>query len=328
MIKTVLIIVGIAIVIGMIILWFIAGGAGAVIRSARSVPNPITALFGQSGPGASIRLPFQPAQITQGPDIAGYLTKSGQDINGDQDTTDQTQAIDSSSQIFQYGTPSPYAGKVHMSLGGVYESNPSDEYVELLASPGLQGQVVISGWSLLSAVTGARAYIPEAAPVFFMGVVNTVAPTALTANESAIVTTAASPFGVSFRENQCTGYLNQVKQFTPDISDECPSPSDALPETADNLKTYGPSCFDYVGSLPHCYFPGSQIPNDLSSNCRSFVANTYSYNGCVNRYSTQGSFTFPTWRLFLNHTSELWNNAHDVIRLMDAQGRTVDVLTY
>lgn len=328
MIKRILIVVGIVFVIGLLILWLIRGGAAAVGRTAHTLTNPITLIFGSgTSTGGSLWLPWQPAEPTRGPDISQYADEAAQALAQiPPDEGGQEQQNDRMSQIQQFGNPSPYVGSARLSQGEARASSAAEEYVELRTSGA--SPIVVSGWSLQSALTGVRAYIPEGASMFIMGIVNNVRPVALQDGDVAIITSGASPVGVSFRENMCSGYLAQLRQFTPGISDECPTPSDALPETADNLRTYGGSCFDYIANLPHCSFPGTQLPSDLSSNCRAYVANTFSYNGCVNVYGARDSFALSSWRIFLNRTIELWNNSHDVIRLLDAQGRTVDVLTY
>jgi len=145
---------------------------------------------------------------------------------------------------------------------------------------------------------------------------------------SAIITTGLSPVGVSFEDNICSGYLGQLQTFFPTLSSSCTAPSDALPQTAQNLKTYGASCLDYINNLPAFEFPGPNLPSDLSQACRTFVATTLSYNGCVAMNRTQSTFELPSWRLYLAMRAPLWNHTHDIIRLLDNQGRVVDVLQY
>ena len=321
MIKRILIVVGIVFVIGLLVLWFIRGGPQADLRTAASFSNPIALIFGSSTSTGSLQLPWQPAELTRGPDISDYVNSVGQ--GSEQTQTSQSQQ---SSQSEDFGNPSPYEGEVRLSLGGARAGNVAEEYVELNASGGIS-PIVISGWSLQSAITGVRVYIPEAAAMFVMGIVNNVGPVALQGGDSAIINSGASPVGVSFRENICSGYAGQIRQFVPQITERCPAPSDMLPETASNLSSYGTSCFDYVANLQQCSLPGT-LPSNLSANCQAYVENIFSYNGCVNMYSAQSSFSLPVWRIFLDHTTEMWNNDHDVIRVLDAQGRTVDVLTY
>jgi hypothetical protein len=157
--------------------------------------------------------------------------------------------------------------------------------------------------------------------------VNAVQPISLEPGSSAILTTGISPVGISFRENTCSGYLGELQSFTPELPSECPAPSEALLLNADNLRAYGDTCIDYVQTLSQCHFPAT-VPSNLTPACRSFIANTLSYNGCTQAHRNDPSFALPSWRVYLGLKAEFWYNTHDVIRLLDDQGRVVDVLTY
>ena len=52
------------------------------------------------------------------------------------------------------------------------------------------------------------------------------------------------------------------------------------------------------------------------------------YNNCFADHINDPNFAGTSWRIYLNSGVELWRNDHDTIRLLDAQGKTVDVLTY
>lgn len=325
MIKRVLIVSLIVFIIALIIFWFVTGGWAAAARTARSLGNPLELIFGTSTSGSFINLPWQPGEMTRGPDISDYAGEADARIlaSGDQDqysggTSGQTQ---------QFGNPSPYVGRVRFTEDGAAESDITKEFVRITASENNTEPIVVTNWVLQSAVSGARGTIPSATPLFVLGVVNTARPLYLEPGTSVFVTTAASPIGVSFRENICSGYLTELHSFNPELSTECPAPSEALPMNADNLRTYGSSCFDYLNGLSQCHFP-STLPSDLSPACRSLISNTTSYNGCINTYRNRVPFALPTFRAYLSLRSELWGNSHDVIRLLDEQGRTVDVLTY
>ena len=160
-----------------------------------------------------------------------------------------------------------------------------------------------------------------------MGAVNVEDVIALVAGERAIVATGISPVGVSFRENSCTGYLDQFQGFSPAMSRNCPSPEDILPLTEENLRAYGEGCFDYIRELPACTTPLSP-PSYISGQCAAYLQNNLSYNGCMNMNRWRPSFAGDTWRIFLNARGELWGNSHDVIRLLDSEARTVDVISY
>ncbi len=331
MIKTVLIYTGIAFVIGLIVFWLVSGGIGATARAAQSLTNPIDLIFGGNASGTGIRLPWQPKFITKGPDISAYID----DEEGSYSQEDERARIEaqygSTIEMPEYdprtfGNPSPYIGRVVFERHGTSESDPAREYVTL-ARGSNEGTVALSGWSLQSAVSGVRVSIPYGTPSFMLGVVNSVQAISLEPGASIIVTSGSSPVGTSFRENVCTGYLNELQTFTPELQTQCPSPYGALPITADTIKMYGDECIDYVNDLDECHFPSS-VPASLSPACRSIIANTFSYNGCVNTHRNDTSFTLSTWRVYLGSKTELWRNTHDVIRLLDEKGQTVNVLTY
>ncbi|MBI5457593.1 hypothetical protein HY971_02620 [Candidatus Kaiserbacteria bacterium] len=325
MIKRVLIISLVIFIIALFIFWLVTGGGAAAARAARSLANPLELIFGTSTSGSFIALPWQPDSSTRGPDISDYASEAAA-LNQASGDTDQLPSSEDT-QVRDFGTPSPYAGRITIRESSATESDPSREFIELAASESNTGPILITNWSLQSAVSGARAPIPQAAPAFVMGVVNNVLPISLEPGAAVFVTTAASPVGTSFRENVCTGYLSELQTFTPELAGECPAPSEMLPMNADNIRTYGSSCFDYLNNLSSCHFTPNPPPS-LSPACRSFITNAVSYNGCVNTYRAQASFTLPTYRAYLSLRSELWANTHEVVRLLDAEGRTVDVLTY
>ena len=325
MIKRVLIISLIVFIIALILFWFITGGWAAAARTARSLANPLELIFGTSTSGSFIKLPWQPGELTRGPDIADYAGEADARILASGDEDQFTNTPPTPRGVF--GDASPYAGKVAIRESYATEADVSQEFVQLTASDNNTEPISVTNWALQSAVSGARAIIPPAAPFFVLGVVNPVQSVYLEPGASVFITTGASPVGTSFRENICSGYLTELHTFTPELSNECPTPPEMLPMNADTLRTYGSSCFDYLGALNQCHFPAT-LPGDLSAACRSFISNTMSYNGCISASRNRTSFMLPTFRTYLGLRSELWGNSHDVIRLLDEQGRTVDVLTY
>jgi hypothetical protein len=202
------------------------------------------------------------------------------------------------------------------------------EYVEILASHNATAPIDITGWSLQSAVTGVRAFIPRGSADFLMGTINVQEDIALSPGASAILSSGFSPVGTSFRENMCTGYLGSLQSFSPPLSENyCPSPRDMVPLTADNIRAYGDACLDYIRSQGGCQTPRF-APSNVSPACIAAAMNTLSYNGCAMLYRNTANFAGSMWRVFLSSPDELWRNTHDIIRLLDTQGRVVDVLTY
>ncbi len=326
MIKRVLIVSVVIFVIGSIIFWLVSGGLAAAGRVARNFTNPIALIFGNgTSTGMFIRLPWQPESPTRGPDISGYADEADAQNRASGDEAQQPPNV--GMQVRSFGNPSPYVNAIRFTENNAAESDPSREYIGLEASGSNGGGIPISGWSLQSAVSGLRVYIPLGAPRFVLGIVNSVEPVVLGPGAGALITTSASPVGTSFRENICSGYLGELQIFIPEISNECPAPAEILPVTAENIRTYGNACLDYMNTLSPCHFPTS-LPSNLSSACRSFITNTMSYNGCINMHGNRPSFALPSWRVYLGFRRELWDNTHDIIRLLDGEGQIVDVITY
>jgi hypothetical protein len=228
-----------------------------------------------------------------------------------------------------FGAPSPYVGKVNFveDVGGVRATTPSEEYVQINVDYRAEAAVDVSGWSLESALSGSKAYLPPVATSFVMGAANGTGAALIQPGGLVIVTTSASPVGASFRENICSGYLDQFQEFSPQLGNDCPSPSSVLPLTEENLRLYGDTCFDVINQLYSCRFP-QNIPDTATPACRAFLTDALSYNGCVNRNRSSRSFEVNRWRMYLSGQNEIWRNSHDAIRLLDAQGKTVDVFVY
>lgn len=319
----------VALVLVLIALWLVGGGAALIAQAARSLVNPIGFITNSDTSGARIRLPWQIDMPTVA-DLSA-LESSYDEESVDMQTPEEYAAryqelSARAAEAQSFGNPSAYADRVSLHAGDMSAHDPAREYVEISVSS--DTPIDITSWSLQSAVSGQRLFIPQAASPLVLGTVNPAEPVYLAPGDTAIVISGPSPVGVSFRENICSGYLNELQEFTPALANECPRATDILIETPDNLRIYGPKCFDYAETIPQCHFPGTLLPANLSAPCRTFAANTLSYNGCVqeNRYAS--SFQKSSWHMYLNSRIELWDNTHDIIRLLDSEGHTVDTLTY
>ncbi len=326
MVRRILLLLLLFMVAALVVLWLITGGISAIAQTAKNFVNPINIFSGGDATGSFIRLPWQ-IDAPRGPDLSSIGGESGESGQTPEEYATAYEQLSARAAALQtFGEPSPYAGSIAISGSAVREGAAAHEYVELRASGGTP--LTITGWSLQSAVSGLRIFIPPAASPFTLGALNPSEQVSMRPGETAIVVSGPSPLGVSFKENACSGYLSELRSFTPELSSACPAPSDLLIETPDSLRIYGSSCFDYVQTIPQCHFPGTAYPANISAPCRTLLANTLSYNGCVQAHRYDSSFERSTWRIYLNSRATLWDDAHDIIRLMDAEGRTVDVYTY
>lgn len=326
MIKTTLITIAWVMVVGLVLIWLLGGGWSATVRTVKSLRNPLDYVFNNESGIPLIKLPWTPGNV-RGPDISEYAAQADVKLASMGDDTDTTTSAPDNTRAQNFGVPSPHRGKVAISENNATADTPSEEYVTIEAREGNGAPIDLTGWSLQSAVSGVRVGFPAGAELFTQGKVNDAVSIFLDPGATAVIATGRSPVGISFRENRCSGYLAQMQVFAPPIDNVCPSPREILPATAENIKVYGSNCIDYVQSMPRCYFPPSGVPSSLSSACRSYIGSNMTYNGCVAMYKARPSF-FGAWRIYLGRASELWSNEHDVIRLLDGEGRTVDVLQY
>lgn len=221
---------------------------------------------------------------------------------------------------------SPTRGAVTLSRDsfGAQVSDPKSEYVIVNLSMASQATVSTAGWRLVSKESGRAALFPQGAEVPRSGKVNTLTPILLRPGDQAIVTSGRSPVGISFRENICTGYMEENQDFHPALSQNCPTPSQELARFYDGAND---ACVDYVRSIPYCGTETNSTQN-VSSSCESFVEERLTYNGCVAGHANDTGFEASTWRIFLGSGSELWKKSGETIMLLDAQGRLIDSLSY
>ncbi|MDB5244843.1 MAG: hypothetical protein JWN18_713 [Parcubacteria group bacterium] len=228
-----------------------------------------------------------------------------------------------------FGTPSVYRTLISLSnyVSNASSSNANNEYVQISAAQNAGMLIPVSGWHLVSEATGKSAVIPLGTAAPTVGVVNQLSPISLSPGERAFISSGKSPVGFSFRENKCTGYFSTFQQFTPPLPQICPSPSDELIAHYGQYYIRDASCVDYVNTLPRCQtvqFP----PKNISATCKKFVLQYLNYNGCAVTHSADPDFAGNTWHVYLGLAKHLWRNQYEVVKLLDANYKTVDAFSY
>lgn len=359
MIQRILIAVAIFLAIVFIISFFAAGGYEEIKERKDAYTNPLAFLYDENAPSPfdetdaeatttsaslfGIPLPTLPPFELEEVDFENALgdTSFISSFDGERSFASiQNELLGLESEVDNlqeqldetktFGTPSPMREQVVFSKfsNGVRETNPTSEYIVIGASITNNAPINVTGWSIQSALTGARAFIGTGVPTFKMGALGSISDIYIEPGKDAVITTGVSPVGVSIRENICSGYLEQFQTFTPTLTSSCPSPSEELPGTLQNLQKYGVSCVDFVETLNRCEYYLGSIPTNLSDECGGFIKNALTYNGCVERHQWRPSFSLGDWRVFLGRPTEMWQNNRDVLRLLDKEGRTVDVWSY
>ncbi len=302
------------------LIWIATGGPMHPIAFS----GPRLALPGQLGGGTYLSLPRSPYGIggTSNTELPGSSAGGGA-INGS-DSSGTTLVAGTT-----FGDISPYRGIVSLehSVSGAGSTDPKNEYIYLNMAPDASVPVDITGWILESDATGNSMTIPKGTETPTSGVVNAAQDIVLTAGQHAIIISGQSPIGASFRENKCIGYFSSFQRFTPSLPQNCPAPSDELSSFYGTGYIRDASCIDYVNSLPRCQ-AALTPPLGSSSACQSFLVKYLNYNGCVDAHQSDADFKGNTWRVYLGRTDSMGRAQHEVVKLLDATGKTVDAFSY
>lgn len=227
------------------------------------------------------------------------------------------------------GEASQYKGMVTIehSTVGPRATDVNKEYVVLNASSRNNQSIRITGWTIESLITKRSMKIGGVAILPRSGIVNSESPLYLPPGEKVIISTSRSPIGSSFRTNKCTGYFEQFQDFTPRLKSSCPYPEDELVDFS-TIPFTDDLCYDYVDRLPRCQIVLDALPPNLSNSCNIFINENISYTGCISNHRNDFDFFGKEWRVFLNRDEELWREKREILKLLDDNGKTVDVFTY
>lgn len=187
------------------------------------------------------------------------------------------------------------------------------------------------------------AYIGKATPFLSPSGNNLMLDVILERGERAIITTGAlatqAPYKiVSFKENICSGYLENMDEykFTPPLTRNCPRPADEA-----GLERLDVECRKFIERLPSCQTPefetrdadGSICRNcvngkPLSNACVAFIRDRFGYAGCIANHVNDEDFYGKTWRIFLGRGWEMWAKEYETMELFDRFGRLISSRSY
>jgi hypothetical protein len=234
--------------------------------------------------------------------------------------------VDEGNQTLSINT-SPYRDKIKIkTVNYSYDKNPKNEYVEIVAAKENTGKILISGFELRSGITGRGAFIGKGVYLPFFGVINKEEPVFLAPGERAYIITGHSPVGYGMKINKCSGYFARFRDFNPRINLECPLLiSEKLPEPPNALSD---ACIDYLKSFGRCQVRVGEPAKKVEPECVLFVDRHVGYEYCVNTYKTDSDFYKNEWRLYLGRDETLWKSKNELIKLLDQEGRVIDIKFY
>jgi len=295
------------------------------------------------------------------PDLSGGWDFLGQPTSGSSYTGTRTPsgstrstAITSAGGSTSSGVPiSSSSGSVRISTGNAkHETDPMSEYINI-ENKGSTA-INITGWRLENGKS-ARTYsvgnqavhyasdtaiIPQGVKIVSPTGSNIMESIILKPGEKAVVVTGGpgnlTPRLVSFKENVCTGYLEET-YIIDNHSMSCVRPS-VEPGVAGLDK----ECRSYITSMRSCHAPeysrttSSGDPCDdcvdgrsgLSGLCINFIKNHFSYKGCLANHAGDPNFEGKVWHVYLHRPWEMWDTSYEKISLYDSLGRLVAELEY
>lgn len=286
-----------------------------------SFSGPRLALPGALGGGTYLSLPRAPFQIGDGdyslPDSSGSSYGGGNSIPSNATLSGTS-----------FGTPSPYRGQISLDhyISGAGSLDPNKESIRLRVSAASSVPVDLTGWTIVSETTGKSATLPKGTELPASGTINPIQDIILLPGQDAIISSGRSPIGGSFRENKCIGYYGQYQTFSPSLANSCPEPTDEMMRFYQGYIS-DVACIDYTKKLSRCQVALTP-PANATSGCSAFLVKYLNYNGCVDAHKSDANFEGSTWRIYLGRTAPLWRTSHEVVKLLDKQGKTVDAFAY
>lgn len=283
--------------------------------------------------------------------IITSLGKTNTESNNSETSKDNSSPGES---IVSRETPSEI--EVSLGTGNASRSYQSFEEYITINNRG-RGSINITGWYLKNAkekrpyniggelryFASDVAYIGRGAPFISPSGNNLMLDIILKRGEKAIITTGAlatnAPYKiVSFKENICSGYLENMDEykFTPSLTRNCPRPDDES-----GLEYLDVECRKFIERLSSCRTPEFDTRDDdgsicrncvngtpLSNACVTFVKSRFSYEGCITHHVNDENFYSKTWRVFLGRGWEMWAKEYETIELFDRFGQLINSRSY
>ena len=306
------------------LIWVATGGPLHPI----SFTGPTLAEPGALGGGTYLQLPRAPFGIGGTNISLPGSTEGGGAVTGSSGGSSDTLPTFTGGGVF--GVPSPYRNIVRMNhyVSGAGSADPRNEYLEISVPQNVGGiPVDLSEWTLASDASGATTRIPKGTEIPISGTVNAAEDIVLAPGTRAIVISGQSPIGASFRENKCIGYFSTFQTFYPTLPQNCPAPSDELASFYGSNYISDAPCIDKVNKLSRCQVMLSP-PAGTSGACQNFMVKYLNYNGCVTAHRNDADFLGDTWRIYLGRSNSMWRTQHELVKLLDINGKTVDAFSY
>ncbi len=256
-------------------------------------------------------------------------------------------------------TNSIYTGHIQLDAGTAFSTtDPNDEYVIVRNNSNLP--VNITGFRLQNA-KDVLAYpvgkkdvryrseavsIPRAAAYISRNNSLPQTDVVLRGGDEAVITSGFGPRLLNrnvtnFRENICTGYLEEEWDAGFNVSTNYNSCGFDKDDIA--IAGFDEKCRDVIDGLQSCRIPEFGYDEnydgdddcrtcvngiEVSNACFAFIKYHYNYEGCIRDNAYSIGFGLETIRIFLERRSELWNHEYETVFLYDREGKLIDYDNY
>lgn len=215
-------------------------------------------------------------------------------------------------------TTSPYKGKIFFD--GVQASGDAQTESIIVSNRTDDERISITAFSITTE-HGQNYVIPLgfALPGFSATPSD---PIVLRPHDRVVISVGKQDSHINFRENMCTGYLDETAQFSPGLSHRCPVPDTRM------LHNLSDRCIQELAGIPGCRTgPLPEFP-DPDPACAYYIADNLNYVGCVANYKSRRDFYNDQWLVWMQRTVPFFNTRFETVVLKDQQGKVIDEYRY
>ncbi len=176
----------------------------------------------------------------------------------------------------------------------------------------------ITGWQI-KALRG-NEYIPQAIDVYDPTGLTPPSDIRMKNGDVVYLYSSSAPFNL--RLNECVGYIAHVADFNPPLPSNCPSVDQS------QIDSFTGACQNYILSIGGCQAPNMSSPQIPHTDyaCQDYLENNFTYRSCFNAHYADANFLSN--QVWVWTGSNVVDQYHDTVKLLDKNGLLVDIYTY
>jgi hypothetical protein len=180
------------------------------------------------------------------------------------------------------------------------------------------GTIDITGWQIKSKNSGE--YIPQAVAVYDPSGLTPASDIRVQNGDTVYLYSSSAPFNL--RLNECIGYVAHVADFVPAIPLDCPEVNQS------QIQNFTGACQNYIETIGSCQAPNMSSPQIPQTDyaCKDYLENNFTYKSCFNAHESDANFLSN--QVWVWTGSNVVDQYHDTVKLLDKNGLLVDQYTY